>query len=239
MFPGNNYTKVYTSRIKPIGLITLLLFMSACNYLNNKGELNLSSYKPEEIDYFMEVGFCHDNKTARWKDDIRIICHGDYQHEDIEFLDSLITVIDSLISPRKLFIVEKNGNVDMFFSEPPPECGGCEGLAKPKGSQTDNHIFAGKIWISPQLKGFKRKKTMVHECLHVLGLCHSYNKIFESFNFMTILNLKTMEAADSFYYKCILPDLDKKAVKILYSKELSFGISRDFFQERYLKTENR
>ena len=239
MVLGKNYFNADISRIKSFGLFALLINMCACNDLNNNGKLNVNGYTPEEIDYFMEVGFCHDNKIARWKRDIKIFCHGDYHREDIEFIDSLITVIDSLIYPRQILIVEKKGNVNLFFSEPPPDCGGCEGLSKMKGSGTDNHIFAGKIWISPLLTGFKRKKTIVHECIHVLGLCHSYNKFFESYNFMSFFNLKTEEEKDSFYYNCLFPELDKKAIKFLYSKELSSGISRDFFKESYIKTENK
>jgi len=181
-----------------------------------------SKYSPEVINYFYEVIFYSEdnnkkiNQFRQWKKDINIKITGNYTKNDIENVNEVVNIVDSLEIPIKLNIVEEDCSDDITISfggviNNDEDIGGICAVC-----YDSDTIVKAKISI------YERDfKVVEEELIQGLGIvCDSYshpNSLFYEFR-----NINK-------YFS----DIDKEVLKLLYEEVWPENYTRLIFEKDF------
>lgn len=220
-------------------LIILGLLNSSCS----KNKIDYSklkeNYSPEAISYFSEVGFYKTKTLRKWEKNLTVSISGTVDESDIKSIDEFVEIFNTLSSTVKMKTTEKNGDIRINITN--------DSISNPKGyngltwkygkynSSFSNEITHAKILVSPILNTKNRREIIHHELLHAIGLSHT-KKEFENQNTLGITSYKSIDDYEErIPEKYDIPELDKKAIMILYNYCLPVGLKRETFISKIRK----
>ena len=218
-------------------------------------EIFKTKYTKEEIEIFNDIAFNNDynfrwgGRICKWETDLRVQVIGKSDH--LPKIEEIIDVLNPLIAPLKIILVEDNANVIVRrgLLEHPRAIGNILGYAQPYINWWDGVIYKWEIiemdWAS--------RTTLMHEFEHVLGLSHprknnslhfvmvgpdsnvSYHVgepppnpepghvYFESYEAITDFNTRPVNE--------MLSKKEKNIIRMLYSPEIKQGLTRREFMK--------
>ncbi len=201
-------------------LLILGLLNSSCSKNNVDYSIIKENYSPETISYFSEVGFYETNNLRKWKKNLTVSIKGTVEEIDVKSIDEFVEIFNELSTTVKMKTSEKDGDIIInIINDSISNPKGYNGLTWKHGkydSSFSNEITRAKILVSPFLDTQKRRKIIHHELLHAIGLSHT-KKEFENQNTMGITSYKSIDDYEKrIPEKYDIPELDKKAIMILY-----------------------
>jgi len=189
----------------------------------------LENYTSEELDFFSEVGFRHHNRVSKWEKDIKVSIIGNPMQNDVILIDSVIEELKPLIFPIHINRVNDDGNLVVEFLDDTMNCQ-VMGFTNFDRTSSAYSIKNVAIQIFSKTKGQCRQQCIRHEFLHAVSLNHPKRKdtgtIIESLVEFKDLD---MENVKTFRYS----DLDKSALKILYSDCIPIKLKRKTFLKAF------
>ncbi len=229
-----------------IVIILAFLFQSRWKSSNFHGLENKQT--DEVLLYFYSVAFREDNqRIMKWKNPITVQLIKPFNQKDSVDVNKLINELIEIGIPIKM--VDHMGNLKLFLPENEIEY---YKLQKVKNPDEKRDIYGfvsyGRMGINGEIKSaeivinptsnrdHKRERTIRHEFMHALGLSNHTKIFFNSTNLLGAYNFKSIEEFEK-NDDSYVPNLDKAALKILYSKELpSFLRKKDF--KKVMQLEN-
>lgn len=175
----------------------------------------------EESDYFMQIVFGNDssNTIKKWDKNIKIKVYGNPTSEDIIVLNNTINSINGVIPNIKVFMDENNPNTEIYFvsaqdfSNFDLNSGGRQEYVNTVWNNQGN-ILKAKILLSTDLNQEERSHYIIADFTRILGFFYASDKYPDS-----IFNTNNN--------KTDLIEIDKLMIRILYSHDISSGMSKN------------
>jgi hypothetical protein len=237
--------------------ILAFFFLCSCNkHLNIDKKYIINNFTPEEINFFWETAFSNDLeyieyindnqfKLIKWNTDIRIHTFGNLEDEDSLGVENAVSELNNLNLPIKAYWDKEkkdSSNYEIFFGtkeyieqsalarsnifvnlENRDYFGICHSVSKGSKNNISSYGFVGiRTDNFPSLKPF----IILHEFTNSLGLCG------DSFSYPESV-LNDAMIMDSTIVRKHLADIDKKALSLLYSPAIPYGISRSDFYKAF------
>lgn len=212
-----------------LGIMLLVVFSmllvniyKGVDYPRLKSAACLDQYTPEEMEFFVEVGFQFRNVVCKWEDDILISIEGKATKEDSLVVDRIVEELKPLIYPVAISRTTGVGNLVIKFTND-TIYRQLMGFTDTKKLSYRGEISKVEMEIFSKVKGQARQACIRHEFLHALGLTHPKES-----NTGTLIEprVEYMENTDNVkLYK--FSTLDESSLRILYSNCLPVGLKKE------------
>jgi len=212
-------------------LFILSFLIESCDE-KNCNERILNDFKEDELGYFYELAFGLEFQKKEvynlclWTRNVNVELLGDYNYEDSIEVDRVIEELNHIIDPIEISIVEKNGNLKIYFIENILFNSYCKSTFNARGYFVVNwnrFFSSGFILIDKNQSNSVKKHLIREELAQALGLMNDSWKYEESIFYQG--NNSVTEFSE----------MDKKMIALLYNYKLHFYMKDFEFKSCYIK----